>query len=73
MSSPSASSALPMAATVAPPPVRGMGFNFLPRLPIILRTFGFLKSPNLRSVGLELGDVPIKFGWDLVLFEPTFD
>ena len=62
MSSPPASSALPMAATAAPPPVRGMGFNFLPPLPIILRTFRFLKSLNLRSVGLELGGVSAEFG-----------
>ena len=24
-------------------------------------------------MGLELGDVPAKFGWDLVLFEPAIE
>jgi len=29
----------------------------------------FLKSLDLRTLGVELGDVPWVFGWDLVLFE----
>jgi len=33
------------------------------------RTFGFFKSLDLRTVGLELNDVPAEFGWDLMLFE----
>ena len=68
MASPSASSALPMSVTAAPEPVEGMGFNFLPPLPIISKTFRFLKRLNLRSMGIELSHVPPEFGWDLVLF-----
>ena len=37
--------------------------------PIICKPFRFLKSLNLKSVGLKLEDVPYEFGWDLVLFE----
>jgi len=48
-----------------------MGFNFLPSSPIISRTFSFLKSLDLITVGLELGDVSAEFGWDLMLFEPA--
>ena len=33
---------------------------------IIYKHFGFLKSINLRTVGLKLEDIPYKFGWDLV-------
>ena len=62
MSSPLSSLALPMAKTAAPTPVRGMGFNFLPSLPIISKIFGFLTSLHLRSVGLELSDVPPEYG-----------
>ena len=40
-----------------------------PPLPIICKPFGFLKSLNFRSVGLELEDVSYEFGWELVLFE----
>ena len=46
-----------------------MGFNSLPPLPIISIIFGFLKSVDLRTVGLELGDVLSEFRWALVLFE----
>jgi len=55
--------------TTAPP--TGMGFNSLPPLSISSPVFGFLKSLNLRSVGKELGDVPLVFGWELVVFEPS--
>jgi len=62
---------LSMAASTASP--RGMGFNSLPPLPIVLTIFWFLKSLDLRTVGLELGNVPPEFGWDLVLFEPIME
>jgi len=73
MASSPASSALPMVAIAAPPPVQGMGFNFLPPFPIILRTFGFLKSLDFRIVALEMGIVMAEFGWDLMLFELTVE
>jgi len=38
-----------------------------PSRPIIYNPFGFLKSIDLRTVGLKLEDIPYKFGWDLVL------
>jgi len=62
MSSPPASLAETMPATSPPAPVGGMGFNFLPSLPIISKIFGFLTSLHLRSVGLELSDVPPEYG-----------
>jgi len=49
--------------------LEGKGLEISPPLPIICKPFGFLKCANLRSVGLELEDVPCEFGWDLVLFE----
>jgi len=42
-------------------------------LPIITKPFEFLKSLNLSLVGLGLNEVPPKFGWDLVLFEPILE
>ena len=42
-------------------------------LPIISKTFGFLKCVNLSSVGLGLNEVPPEFGWDLVFFEPILE
>ena len=45
----------------------------LPPLLIVSTSFGFLKSLDLRTVGVELGDVPRVFGWDLVLFEVDGD
>jgi len=42
-------------------------FKSLPPLPIIFKTFGFLKCVNLSSVGLGLNEVSPEFGWDLVL------
>ena len=42
-------------------------------MPIIPTIFDFLKILDLRTVGLELGDVPFEFGWDLVLFEPNVE
>ena len=50
-----------------------MGFNSLPPLPIISTIFGFLKRLDLRTVGMELSDVPPKFGWDLVLTKPDVE
>ena len=38
------------------------GLETSPSLPIVCKTFGFLKSLNLRSVGLELEDVPDEYG-----------
>jgi len=48
-----------------------MGFNSLLPLPIISKPFGFLKNVYLRAVGLNLSDLPVKFGWKLVLFKPV--
>jgi len=50
-----------------------MGFNFLPPLPIISKPFGFLKSVDLRTVGLDLGDVPVKFRWELAVLKPVVE
>ena len=50
-----------------------MGLNSLPPLPIISTVFGFLKSLDLRTVGLELGDVSSEFRWALVLFESSVE
>ena len=73
MASPSASPSLPLSATVAPVPIRGTGFNSLPPLPIISTIFEFLKSLDLRTVGMKLGDVPPEFGWVLLLFDPNLE
>jgi len=70
MASPPAASALPVSATIIPASLEGMGFASLPPLPLLSKTFGFLKCVNLNSVGLGLTDIPPEFGWDLVLFEP---
>ena len=43
------------------------GNSAAPSRPIIYKPFGFLKSIDLRTVGLKLEDIPYKFGWDLVL------
>ena len=48
-----------------------MGFNFLSPLPLISKPFSFLKSVDLRTVGLDLSDVSVNFGWELVLFKPV--
>jgi len=50
-----------------------MGFYSLPPLPIFLKPFGFLKSVDLRTVGLNLSDLPVKFGWELVLCKPVVE
>jgi len=73
MASPPTSLSLPLSATAAPAPIKGMGFNLLPPLPIISTTFGFLKSLDLKTVGVKLCDVPWVFGWDLILFEVDGD
>ena len=51
----------------------GMGFNSLPPLPIFSKPFGFLKSFDLRTVGLNLSDLPVKFGGELVLCKPVVE
>ena len=61
MASPLASPSLPLSTNAAPAPVKGKGFNLLPPLPIVSTIFGFLKSLDLRTVGVELGDVPWVF------------
>ena len=43
------------------------GNSATPSHPIIYKPFRFLKSIDLRIVGLKLEDIPYKFGWDLVL------
>jgi len=73
MASPPPSPSLPFSATAAPTPVKGAGFNLLPPLPIVSTTFGFLKSLDLRIVGVKLGDIPRVFRWDLVFFEVDGD
>ena len=65
--------ALTASPTVFPVSTEGMGLNFLPPLPIISKPFGFLKYVDLRTVWLDLGDVPTKFGWELVLFKPVVE
>ena len=66
-------SALPLSTAAIPTSLGGMGFESLPPLPIILKTFGFLKCVNLSSVGLGLNEVPSVFGWDLVMWKPILE
>jgi len=73
MASPPTTPSLPLSTTTAPASVKGTRFNLLPPLPIISTTYGFLKSLDLRTVGVELGDVLRVFKWDLVLFEVDED
>ena len=40
-----------------------------PPRPICYKPFGFLKSVDLKNVGLDLTDIPYNFGWKLVPFE----
>ena len=40
-----------------------------PPRPICYKPFGFLKSVDLKNVGLNLTDIPYNFGWKLVPFE----
>jgi len=49
-----------------------MGFENLPPLAISSTPFQFLKSLDLKSVGLGLESV-LHFGWDLVEWNPKFD
>ena len=65
--------ALPMSAMAIPAPTVGMRFNFLPSLPVILKPFGFLKHVDLRTVGLDLGDIRVKFDWELELFKSVVE
>ena len=73
IASPPAASTLPVSVAVIPTSLGGMGFKSLPPLPIISKTFGFLKCVNLSSVGLGLNEVPSEFGWDLVLWKPILE
>jgi len=50
--------------------LEGKGLAILPPLPIICKSFGFLKSINLSSVGLGLDAIPFEFGWNLVVWKP---
>jgi len=47
-----------------------MGLAISPPLPIICNPFKFLKSFDLTSVGLGLGEIPFEFGWKLVILKP---
>ena len=38
-----------------------------PPHPIIHKTFEYLTQLNLKSIGLELNDIPYSFGWELVV------
>ena len=42
-----------------------------PPRPIIHTIFGYLNRLSLRSVGLEFGDIPYTFGWELVVYVGT--
>jgi len=53
---------LPVSAATIPAPTAGIGFNFLPPLPIITRPFKFLKSVDLKIIGKDLGDISLGFG-----------
>ena len=48
----------------------GTGFECLPALSISSVPFHFLKSLDLKSVGLGLQSVPFRFRWDLVEWNP---
>ena len=65
--------ALPALTSVFPASPAGMGFNFLSPLPIISKAFGFLKNVDLRTLGLDLSDIPVNFGWELVWFKPIVE
>ena len=54
-------------------PKLGMGFKNSPPLAISSNPFQFLKSLDLKSVGLGLASVPFCFGWDLVQWNPKLD
>ena len=49
------------------------GVQSITHLPIISKPFNFLKSVDLRTVGLDLGDVPSGFGWELVVWKPILE
>jgi len=66
----SSPAALPVSIASIQAFLGGMGFESLPPLPIISKTFGFLKCVNLNSVGLGLNEIPFEFGWDLVMWKP---
>ena len=48
----------------------GTGFETLPSLAISTNLLKFLKSMNLKSVGLGLENVPLHFGWNIVEWNP---
>ena len=45
------------------------GKHVEPPRPICYKPFGFLKSVDLKNVGLNLTDIPYNFGWKLVPFQ----
>jgi len=53
---------LPVSTAAIPAPIAGMGFNFLPPLPIITMPFKFLKSVDLKTIGKDLDDISSGFG-----------
>ena len=42
-----------------------------PSRPILYKPFGFLKSVDLKNIGLKLEDIPYDFGWNLVPFRKS--
>ena len=42
-----------------------------PPRPIIHKIFEYLTQLNLKSVGLELHDIPYPFGWELMVYVGT--
>ena len=66
-------SSLPV-SSLSPPPKElaiGMDFNSSPPISITPTNFGFLKSLDLKSVGMSLEDVPSIMGWELVVYNPV--
>jgi len=54
-------------------PQLGVGFEHLLPLAILSSLFQFLKSFDLKSVGLGLASIPFHFGWDLVIWNPKLN
>jgi len=69
----SSPAALPVSAAAIRAPLRGMGFESLPLLPIISKKFGFLRCVDLSLVGLGLNEHPFEFGWGLVVWKPILE
>ena len=51
-------------------PQSGMGFENFPPLVISSNQFQFLKSLDLKLVGLGLESIQFRYGWDLVEWNP---